>query len=416
MDSHLRRLIQDVRITMLLRNPFTRDARVLREARSLGIAGHDVTVIAIRTGSLPEEEVRDGFRVLRKVEARSWMGPTIVGADQSAPAQGGARGVIGGRLGTFAHRLARPPAAVMARDMAIERLFRQAGQELEADAIHAHDLNTLGAAVSIAHTRKIPVVYDAHELYPDLTGLSTLESRRWRSQEEELIPQTARVIAPTEARADVFRHRYGVDPAVVMNCPDAPAEGLDETRLASLRRPGEVLVVYAGGFTPNRGLANMIAAVGSMDGFRLALLGWGPLEDELRTQASVYGDRIVFAGAVDPDLVVPACSHADIGIVSYEPIGLNNELAAPNKLFEYLHSGLAIAGSDLPEVRGLLSKHQVGATFDSSSPVSIAAALQNLRDGNMAAMKARAKSAAANYTWQAQAKILIRIYEELMQP
>lgn len=399
---------------MLLRNPFTRDARVLREARSLAAAGHDVTVVAIRTQGSPEEETRDGFRILRSVEAKSWMGPTILGAGEEQPVVPGARGIPGGRLGTFARRMARPPAAVIARDVALERAMRKAAEDVPSDAIHAHDLNTLPAAISIGKDRGIPVIYDAHELYPDLTGLSPVEKRRWRGLEERYIGQAAAVIAPTAARADVLRDRYGIEPPlVVMNCPDPPSEGVLDARLEGLRREGEPLAVYAGGFTPNRGLDNLIVAVGSTDRLRLALLGWGPLEAELRAVAEPFGDAIVFAGSVEPDLVIPVCRHADIGIVAYEAIGLNNELAAPNKLFEYMHAGLAVAGSALPDMRRIITEHEIGATFNASDPASIEDALIGLADADLEGMKQRSKAAASGFTWDSQAQVLLALYERL---
>lgn len=386
---------------MLLRNAFTRDARVLREARSLAAAGHEVTVVAIRVGDLPREEHVDGFRVLRAVEAKPWMGPTILGTgattSEEATHRSGAKGI-----------------AVTVRDRALEPLFRRAAGEIPADAIHAHDLNTLSAGAALARRFGVPLVYDAHELYPDLTGLSDPERRFWSTRERALIRHARAVIAPTASRAQLLAQRYGIaEPTVVMNCPDPPPAGLDDDRLEVLRSPGERLVVYAGGFTPNRGLPNLIRAAGDLDGLRLVLLGWGPLEPLLREAAAPFGGRIVFAGAVEPDLVVPVCAHADIGVVPYEPVGLNNQLAAPNKLFEYLHAGLAIAGSDLPDVRAIIDEHTVGVTLDARDPNSIRTALTTLRDSDLAAMRARARAAAPAYTWASQAERLLALYADL---
>ncbi|MGH2728007.1 MAG: hypothetical protein ACRDKS_13630, partial [Actinomycetota bacterium] len=68
-----------MRVTMLLRNLFVRDARVLREARELVRAGHDVTVVAMHAGDLALEEERDGVRIVRAVRAGRLAGPTILG-------------------------------------------------------------------------------------------------------------------------------------------------------------------------------------------------------------------------------------------------------------------------------------------------------------------------------------------------
>jgi glycosyltransferase involved in cell wall biosynthesis len=387
-----------MRICMLLRNPFTRDARVLREARTLARAGHTVTVIAVRAAGLRAREERDGFTIIRAVPGRPLAGPTIAGA-------GGSR----------MRSLPRPSLAVLARDLLFARAFHRAAMATPADVYHAHDLNTLEPAARAARATGARLVYDAHELYPDLTGLTTRESARWKRLEQRLIGRADAVVVPSPARAEEMHRRYGVTPAVVMNCPEgAPIEGPAGDRLAGFRRPGEALLVYAGGFTPNRGLENLIAAAGTMRNARLVMIGWGPLEPVLRERAAGF-DRVAFGDAVDPDELVGVLAGADIGLAPYLPVGLNNILAAPNKLFEYLHAGLAVAASDLPDIRNVVTTHGVGTLFDAAEPASIASAVEELAGSadRLAQAKANARAAAPLYTWDAQARVLLEIYDRL---
>lgn len=386
---------------MLLRNPFTRDARVLREARSLVGAGHDVTVLCLAVGGLPLEEIVEGIRVVRGVRTGRWAGPTISGA-------------AGAKERTRLRRVVIGPA-ILVRDAVLDRAFIRAARALPLpDLVHAHDLNTLAAGTVIAKRAKARLIYDAHELYPDLTGLTGLERRAWLALERRLITRPDAIIVPTGARGAVLAQRYGIAaPTVVMNCPDPPAIIIADPRISELRRPGERLVCYAGGFTPNRGLLQIIEAVGSLAGARLVLIGWGPLEPTLRAAAAPFGDRIVFAGAVEPDAVVAAVAGADIGLVPYEPVGLNNELAAPNKLFEYLHAGLAVCGSDLPDLRTIIEGEQIGAVFDASDADSIRAAVATTLAGDLEAMQQRARELAPQYTWDTQARVLLACYDAL---
>lgn len=385
---------------MLLRNSFTRDARVAREASSLEAAGHRVTVLAVGAPGLPAEEER-GYRILRAVSPRPLAGPTI-----RSEAGGG-----GGRTGI------RPPAAVWVRDRMLARRFRRAALRIEADVYHAHDLNTLEPAVAAARARGVRVVYDAHELYPELTGLLRGERVRWARLERRLIGTADAVIAPSESRADEMVARYGIArPVVVMNCPRSAVPDPAVSPLTRLRRPGEGLVVYAGGFSPNRGLDNVVRAASEVPGIaRLVLIGWGPLEGSLRTLAADLGDRVTFLPAVAPDEVVGLVAGADVGLAPYLPVGRNNELAAPNKLFEYLHAGLAVAASDLPDIRRVVSEHDVGVLFDASEVGSIARAIRETVSNpeRLANMRANARAAAPQYTWEAQERALLGIYERL---
>src|SRR3990170_6395242 len=53
------------RVVMLVRNAYTHDTRVEKEARTLTKAGYDVTVVADAAPGQPERETRDGSAVLR---------------------------------------------------------------------------------------------------------------------------------------------------------------------------------------------------------------------------------------------------------------------------------------------------------------------------------------------------------------
>ncbi len=61
------------RVTMILDNDFTRDHRVLKEARSLVSAGHAVRVVALRTPGSAAREARDGIEIDR-VRPPHWTG------------------------------------------------------------------------------------------------------------------------------------------------------------------------------------------------------------------------------------------------------------------------------------------------------------------------------------------------------
>jgi len=385
-----------MRVCMLLRNTFTRDARVLREARSLAAAGHEVTVVALRAGDLPRREERDGFVVLRPVDAGPLAGPTI-----SRTIETGSR-----------WRFPRVPAAVWLRDRMLASRLTRAARSIQADVYHAHDLNTLEPAVAAARIHEARIVYDAHELWPDLTGLGRGERARWRRAEHRLIHEADLVIVPSQSRGEELVRRYGIAmPAVVMNCPPAPNEPPDPgaSRLAALRRRGETLVVYAGGFSPNRGLENVVRSIDLVEGLRLVMLGWGPLEGALRRLAS---EKVLFEAPVEPDAVVPTLAGAHIGLVSYLPIGRNNELAAPNKLFEYLHAGLAVAGSDLPDIRRIVEEHSIGELFDASSPDSIAQALSRMVP-LIDQLRSAAAAVRSNYSWETAEKVLLEAYSSL---
>lgn len=61
-----------MRVCIFVRNDFTLDARVLRQARSIAAAGHETMVVALGSSRAPEKETRDGFRVERVPPTLTW--------------------------------------------------------------------------------------------------------------------------------------------------------------------------------------------------------------------------------------------------------------------------------------------------------------------------------------------------------
>jgi glycosyltransferase involved in cell wall biosynthesis len=106
---------------------------------------------------------------------------------------------------------------------------------------------------------------------------------------------------------------------------------------------------------------------------------------------------------------------ADVGVIPYEPVGLNNTYTTPNKLFEYLSVGLPIVCSHLPELVRVVHGREVGLTFARVEPELIAAALNRVLgdDELRARMVANALLARGDYTWARQAELLLALYGDV---
>ncbi len=286
------------------------------------------------------------------------------------------------------------------------------------DVLHAHDLNTLPVAAALKRRTGALLVYDAHELYPDVSTLSTTERRVWKVLERRLIGRADEVITVCDSIGAELQRRYPIaPPTILLNCPPSADRVELSSRLLRAHAgldDAEPLVLYQGGFTPNRGLAQLVRAAGQLERGRLIMMGWGRLEDELRAivRDEGLGSRVVFTAPVAQDVLLSYTAGADVGVIPYEPVGLNNLYSTPNKLFEYLSVGLPIVGSNLPELAKIVLGCEVGLTFERAEPELIAAALNRvlLDDDLRAGMRRNALSVRARYTWETQAGTLLRVY------
>jgi glycosyltransferase involved in cell wall biosynthesis len=452
-------------IWMLVYNNCTTDQRVLKEATTLSEDGHRLTVVAVLDKATVSSEQREGIRILR-VDRRPlhyrllWALRRIrrlirypisgvlerLGLDQrlaalraepapgqSTPAAGApappasasprlARLIRGAgapyrAAGRFGHRnLMRLHKPLMYSDW-YWRAYRLARRE-PIDAVHAHDLNTLAAGAAIARHAGARLVYDSHELYPDVSTLSELESRVWRTLEPPLIRRADRVITVCESIGEELVRRYGIaPPQILLNCPPASEEGRGDP-LALRQMAGiesEPIVLYQGGFVPNRGLEALVRAAALLHRGVIVLMGWGRLESELAAIVRREGlqERVRILPPVTQAELARYTAGADLGVIPYEPVGLNNYFTTPNKLFEYIAAGLPVVASDLPELRKVLVGRRVGLTFAHVDPAAIAEAVNAVLGDQtlLAELRANALAIRDEYTWERQAMKLRAIYD-----
>lgn len=380
-------------VLMLVLNDMTADARVDREAAALAADGHDVTVLALRSAGLPERERVNRYTILRAADytTATWKRPL------------------------------RKLLQAQRRKAALLR----AGIAVRPDVVHAHDTDTLAVGSLIAETLHAPLVYDAHELYPDMVAefrgrAAGIVRRYWRSVERRIVPRATGVVTVSEGLAGELRARFGVKPVVVRNVPPlVPLAGGDRLRgdLGLVGDPRAV-VLYQGVLISGRGLVRLVDAVAQVPGIVLAVQGFGREEDAMRERAGALGvaDRVRFMGKKAPvELHAYACG-ADFGVVIYEHTTLNNYLAGPNKLYAYLMAGLPVVASRFPGLMEVVEAGDVGRTFDPADADDIARALSEMAsepDG-LARMGARARELAEMvYNWDVEKQALLDLYDRL---
>jgi glycosyltransferase involved in cell wall biosynthesis len=114
--------------------------------------------------------------------------------------------------------------------------------------------------------------------------------------------------------------------------------------------------------------------------------------------------------------LVNAAAEADVGVVPYTAYSPGYYYASPNKLFEYMFAGLAIAVSNLPVLEKIVRDHDLGVVFDPADPRHIAEQL-NALVGNPARLRACRENAtwvARNrYNWDHEGGKLISLYRTL---
>ncbi|MDQ5823012.1 MAG: glycosyltransferase family 4 protein [Chloroflexota bacterium] len=397
----------NMKVLMIVQEPvITR--RILQEARSLIDAGHNVSILSRAGGTEDRAEEVDGIPV-------EWV--AVRGRD---PRFGWLYRLVGTNHGSNAAALWS--VLSMRHTFTLRALARAVAAK--ADVYHAHDLNNLELACHAAAANGARVVYDSHELFTEL-GNRWIQLRRkaWARLESKLIKQAEFVVTVNEFIGDELSNRYGVPaPLVVMNCPDPPSDfdpmkGYNVLRERLGLSPDRKIVLYQGWMSEGRGLENLVRCAPLLAGeAAVVFIGYGEYQEALaRIALEEAPGRVYFLPAVSHRELLPYCASADVGLIPYQAVDLNNYYSSPNKLFDYIQAGLPIVASDFPFLRKVIATDNLGVVAELSTPESYASAINQvltLPDGGDE-IRANMRRAAPRYTWQSQARGLVLAYEKL---
>jgi glycosyltransferase involved in cell wall biosynthesis len=294
------------------------------------------------------------------------------------------------------------------------------------DVVHAHDLNTLHAATRYALAHSCRLVYDAHELELHRNATWTRLKRAVARHIETVgIRKASAVITVSPGIADFIAETYGCErPHVILNSPPLVARELSspvDLKAQAGLTPDSVLLVYVGKALRGRGLEQLIDALALLPTeFNIGILGpRDPVQEPvLLEQAARLGvERRLHLFDPLPAIMVPAALRTSDGSVNpLQRVCLSYELALPNKHFDAVMAGVPIAVSDLVELGSFVRTHGLGVAFDETSPVSIAGALRRMVEGVPPGIRDRDRLRAlqSDVCWDAQAEILVRIYESIL--
>lgn len=270
------------------------------------------------------------------------------------------------------------------------RRARRALQGLADDVglIHAHGLKAgwLGASLR----RSPPLVVTLHNLV--LPGSAGVATGALRALETGLPGRADRTIVVSAEMARRFTGARGagrmrvVAPASVSG---APTRTVGETRAGLGVEPGQPLAVCVARLHPQKGLDVLLRAAAALrrrlPDLRVAIVGQGPLEAELRRQATVLalGATVIFAGprrhAVDE------LAAADVVVVPSRWEGW------PLVVAEALHLGRPVVASAVGGIPDMVDDGVSGVLVAPGDVLALADALEQvLADPAAAEAMARA--------------------------
>lgn len=297
------------------------------------------------------------------------------------------------------------------------RLIRKY-RDVPLSVIHCHDLEPLPIAARLKRLTGARLVYDAHELETERSGLRGLRQALARFTERRYMNWVDAVITVSPSIRDWYLRAYpGVPVTLVRNVPERPRSAVIPVDLRTrLNVPSEVLLfIYLGGLGRGRGIENMLAAFGAQQvTHHLLVMGNGALREKV-VAASAACPRIHYLPAVPPDQVLAHAAGADIGISLIEDVSLSYRYCLPNKLFESVLAGLPVLVSALPDQAAFVASYRAGWVTPADL-TSVVASLVSIDRDKWSKVRNGLAERSCELGWHNEATVLLSLYDSLVLP
>ncbi len=285
------------------------------------------------------------------------------------------------------------------------------------DILVSNDLDTLLPNFLIARLKRLPLVFDAHEYF---TGVPELQNRPfvkwvWTTIEKSIFPHLKSVMTVSDSIAEQYEKQYGIKPVVVRNCARS-SEEIKPLSRSEMGVPEDylLLILQGGGINIDRGGEELLEAVSTIEKVFLFIAGSGDVIEILKEKAITLNvfDRIRFIPKLPWKELMKYTKSADAGLTLDKDTNLNYHFSLPNKLFDYISSGIPVIAGNLPEVRKILEEKNCGIIIPSVTPEEIRKAIVKIRDDRtlLNKMKQNAVTAFESLNWEKESETIIEFY------
>ncbi len=287
------------------------------------------------------------------------------------------------------------------------------------DYFLANDLDTLIPNYIIANIRSKKLIYDTHEYFTGVPELknSHIKRKTWKFFENWIFPKLKTVYTVNNSVRDKYAQEYGNEIGVVRNVPITKSVAVAEK---PERFKGKTILLLQGaGINEGRGGLELLEAMKYLpENYLLLLIGSGTQWDEIKEKRNEWNlqSKVEMIDKLPPAQLQKYTALADIGFSLDSFDDLNCLFNLPNKIFDYIHAGVPVIATSIPEVKIILETYKCGILIESNDAHTIAAAITKIIIDKNAyqTFKLNCVKAAKELCWENESKKLEQIYSSYL--
>lgn len=257
--------------------------------------------------------------------------------------------------------------------------------------------------------KKFKVVFNAHEYHPLEIEGNLKWTRTWgviySNIYSQYLSKVDLLINVNKEIADKCEREFGVKSLVIPNAAKYfPPKNIQYIAKRPLR------FIHHGVPNPDRKLEIMIDAFRTLGaGYHLDLM-------LVQNKSEYYSSLLAMAKDLpNVRLIKPVAFHEiieyiseyDLGVYSLAPASFNNQMALPNKFFEFIQARLPMVIGPSPVMANLVNKYQIGEVAEDFSSTALVKIIDSLEDRNLILYRSNLEKAAEELSMEKFDRVLL---------
>jgi glycosyltransferase involved in cell wall biosynthesis len=284
------------------------------------------------------------------------------------------------------------------------------------DLIFANDLDTLPAAYLAAKIRNKRIIYDTHEYFTETPELVNrkLTQTIWKKIEDHFFPKLTDILTVNSSIAKLYGDKYNKTVHVCRNIPPSfkPDRLKSRTELG-LPLNKHILILQGTGINIERGAEEAVLAMQYLDDTVLLVVGSGDVFPTLHKiiEKNNLQEKVIFKPKMPFSELRQYTMNSDLGLAIDKDTNLNYHFSLPNKLFDYIHSGIPVLSSGLIELKQIIDQFDIGYYIQNHDPKYIASVITSIfsDEKRYNQVKQNTVKAKEELCWEKEEKVLIGV-------
>jgi glycosyltransferase involved in cell wall biosynthesis len=284
--------------------------------------------------------------------------------------------------------------------------------------INCHQISALFLCVLLKKSTKAVLIYDTHELETEIARYHGISKKILKLVEQFSIRYCDFIFVVSPGIEKWYRKEYQVtNIATVRNIPDFyPDNKRNNSNLLKQKfniPDSSMVFIYLGVVGYGRFIEGYLDVFSKMGiDKHIVVIGNGPLAAKIKDY-EVKFSNIHYLEAVRPDQIQQYTQSADVGLSIIENVSLSYYHCLPNKVFEYILSGLPVISSNFPDLEEIIVGNDYGWICEVNSNV-LHNLINSITYSDVLEKKMKGFSASKTISWQIEKQILINNYKEIL--